>query len=74
MVTDIDMPGTMDGFGLVERVREAASGLKIIMVSGNAAGMAAGEKGVPFFRKPYDFESLTLLIDTLIRPKAAEPP
>ena len=66
VVTDVDMPGTMNGFGLVDHIRQDCPGLEIIVVSGKAAGLEAKERSVSFFRKPYDLEAIAVFIGTLI--------
>jgi DNA-binding NtrC family response regulator len=73
VVTDVDMPGTMNGFGLVDHIRQYSPGLNIIVVSGKAAGLEAKERSVPFFRKPYDLEAVAVLIETLIQTNTSEP-
>jgi len=73
VITDVDMPGTMNGFGLVDHISQNAPGLKIIVVSGKAAGPQAKERSVTFFRKPYDFDAIAVFIGTLIQSNTSEP-
>lgn len=73
VITDVDMPGTMNGFGLVDHIRQNAPALKIIVVSGKAAGVQAKERRVPFFRKPYDFKAIAVFIGTVIQTNTSEP-
>lgn len=53
LVTDVDMPGTMDGIGLARAVRHAWPGIGITVISGKV-GVAPGDlpPGVRFFTKP----------------------
>jgi two-component system, response regulator PdtaR len=57
MVTDVRMPGIMDGLDLVAMVREAWPDVKIIIMSGHLSG-AAGVTADAFFAKPVDFTAL----------------
>jgi DNA-binding NtrC family response regulator len=66
VVTDVEMPGSMNGFGLVDHIRRVAPGITAIVVSGNAFQQQAREIGVPFFRKPYDLDSISALIATML--------
>jgi CheY-like chemotaxis protein len=51
MVTDVQMPGSMDGLGLAALARIRAPDLKLVLVS--AAAVEAGELADAFFPKPY---------------------
>lgn len=59
MFTDIDMPGSMDGLKLAAAVRDRWPPVRIVVTSGyhlvEAGQMPAG---TPFFRKPYNPETL----------------
>jgi len=57
MVTDVRMPGPMDGFALAAAVRAAWPSMKVIMVSGSAASAPAALADA-FFAKPYRLASL----------------
>ena len=57
VLSDVEMPGTMDGFGLARWVRQNRAGLEVILVGSpaRAADAAADlcESG-PAFAKPYE--------------------
>lgn len=65
VVTDVRMPGRLDGIALTRHVREAYPNLPIIMTSGN---LLPEERiaDVPFMAKPYDVEILSRAIQALI--------
>ncbi|MFS8146402.1 two-component system response regulator [Rhizobium sp. R635] len=65
LLTDIDMPGSMDGLKLARAVRDRWPPVEIIIVSGMTEPDASElpERGV-FFSKPYDTRRLS---DTLVR-------
>jgi CheY-like chemotaxis protein len=61
VMTDIRMPGTMDGFGLAQWIRQNRPQLPVILCSGDARKADAAEQlcaGEPFLAKPYDFKVL----------------
>ena len=60
--SDIQMPGSMDGFGLAQWVRRERPWLKVILTSG--AARAAKEAGV--LAKPYDHAELERHIRSLL--------
>jgi DNA-binding response OmpR family regulator len=67
--SDVQMPGTMDGFGLAQWVRRERVGLKIILVSGvRRAAEAAGDlcDGGPLMAKPYGPDELERRIRILL--------
>ncbi len=54
MVTDVRMPGPMDGLALVARVQRDHPAIRSIVVSGNATAEQAGNAGaLCFVAKPY---------------------
>jgi CheY-like chemotaxis protein len=67
MFTDINMPGTMDGFALAREVHQRRPGIHLILTSGK---MLADKNQVPglcaFVSKPYTGEHLTGLMSTLL--------
>ena len=67
--SDIQMPGSMDGFGLAQWVRRERPSLRVILTSGavrmtEAAGDPARDG--PFLAKPYDHAELERHIRTLL--------
>jgi len=67
--SDIQMPGTMDGFALSKWVRQNRPGVKVILTSGaaSAADKAADlcEDG-PLLQKPYESEEVGRRIKQLL--------
>jgi CheY-like chemotaxis protein len=64
IVTDIRMPGSMDGIALATLARSERPGIKIVLVSGDLRGVdSADYDGV--FLKPYDVSGLLGLVGTL---------
>jgi len=66
LVSDIDMPGRLNGFGLAELMREQDSNNTIILISGNALHQQSGETGQPWnvLPKPFDRDALAAAIRT----------
>jgi CheY-like chemotaxis protein len=59
VMTDIRMPGEMDGFGLAQWIRQHRPQLPVILCSGDARKADAAEHlcaSEPFLAKPYDFK------------------
>jgi CheY-like chemotaxis protein len=73
LVSDIRMPGAMDGVALARLVRSERPDVKVLLASGDLAGIEATEHdGV--FLKPYDvglMAEAALEEQALIRPRAA---
>jgi CheY-like chemotaxis protein len=67
--SDIQMPGSMDGFGLAQWVRRERPWLKVILTSGAArTAKAAGDlcEHGPVLAKPYDHADLERHIRSLL--------
>jgi DNA-binding NtrC family response regulator len=65
VVTDVRMPGQIDGFGLAEWVRKNRPGLPVFLTSGYPGAVSIAEKlceSEQYFRKPYDFNLLVAMI------------
>ncbi|MFL5239779.1 MAG: response regulator transcription factor [Rhizomicrobium sp.] len=66
---DVRMPGTMDGFGLAQWVREHRPGLPVLLASGDA-GVARAAHGLcekhQVLTKPYDFQIALARVRALI--------
>jgi CheY-like chemotaxis protein len=73
VVTDVAMPGTMDGIGLTLFIRANRPDLKVIMTSGNLLTSPAGCQLDGFFLKPYDACNVAQLIRSLLRDAAPLP-
>ena len=61
--SDIQMPGSMDGFGLAQWVRRERPWLKVILTSGAAR---AATDASPILAKPYDHAELERHIRSLL--------
>lgn len=66
MVTDVDMPGSMNGMQLAHYVRGRWPAVQILVISGKV-GVTPGElpAGVQFMSKPYQAHRLLGIIETL---------
>jgi CheY-like chemotaxis protein len=67
--SDVNMPGSMDGFGLAQWLRRERPGLKIILTSGGV--WAAGDTSDlcdngPLLAKPYDHARLARQLRELL--------
>jgi DNA-binding NtrC family response regulator len=69
MVTDVRMPGLMDGLALVAQVLVDSPAIRSIVVSGNATAAEAGKAGAfGFVRKPYLPQTIVRAVhDTALR-------
>ncbi|MEQ1901204.1 MAG: response regulator [Devosia sp.] len=68
VVTDVDMPGSMDGMQLAALVRSKWPPIKLIVISGKI-GVAPSQlpRGAGFLSKPYRDPQLLAMIDDLGR-------
>jgi DNA-binding NtrC family response regulator len=69
VLTDVRMPGSMDGFGLVKWIRANRPSIKAIIVSGDAQKTDVAKElceSQTFFEKPYDLEAVVAHIRTTI--------
>ena len=62
VVSDIVMPGGMNGIELAEELRHRSPGLPIVLVSGYAASASAAPEQLPVLRKPFRLEQLAQAI------------
>jgi two-component system, response regulator PdtaR len=65
IVSDIQLPGALDGLGLARLVRATHPAIKIVLTSGRF-GDADGSECDGFFQKPYDANRLINHIGTLL--------
>lgn len=66
VVTDVQMPGKMDGFDLVHHLHTCFPSLHVIVVSANDFHKKLKEKNIPFFRKPYNLDIVSSHIAKLL--------
>jgi CheY-like chemotaxis protein len=67
--SDIRMPGSMDGLGLATKVRADFPQIRIVLASGNPAGVTSVDHD-GFFLKPYEADKIINLIKTLLDQKS----
>ena len=58
LITDVEMPGHINGISLAEQARARRPDLRVIVVSGTNAAEEVRRRGMAFFLKPYDLSSL----------------
>lgn len=59
LITDLHMPGTIDGVELVKRVQEVQPTTPVIVASGfHAAAQALADQSVFWLPKPFDIDEL----------------
>jgi len=64
--TDVNMPGSMDGLQLAERVKEMKSEIGIIITSGMVRVVRSTlPSNAVFYEKPYDLEAVSVPIGKL---------
>ncbi len=61
--SDVNMPGSMDGFGLARWLRRERPALKLILTSGTVADL---DVHGPVLAKPYDYGDLARRIRALL--------
>ena len=67
--SDINMPGSLDGFGLAQWLRRERPGLKIILTSGAAQAVKDASDlcaHVPILAKPYDYAEVARQLRALL--------
>ena len=75
VLSDMVMPGEMDGLDLARRLRERRADMPVILMTGySAAAGAAHAEGFPVLRKPFTMASLAECIEEILaRMGVAEP-
>jgi CheY-like chemotaxis protein len=71
LITDVEMPGSIDGLGLAPLARSARPHLRIVIASGCVGTDAAVEVADLFIRKPYDPEHVVWRVQGLTGAEAA---
>jgi len=67
VLTDVTMPGSMDGVGLARFVESQRPDIKVILTSGILVAAPAQCRLDGFFLKPYDPASIVRLIRALLK-------
>ena len=73
LLTDVTMPGQIDGIGLAEHARELNPNLPVVFVSGRPDTQRRAKGISPptaFFPKPYDLDDLVGTVGRLSHPKS----
>ena len=68
VLTDIRMPGSMNGFGLAKWISANKPKISVILASGEATQTDAANElcdHIPFFKKPYDLKAIVARIRAL---------
>tara|TARA_R110002073_G_scaffold131684_2_gene278376 strand:- start:2030 stop:3166 length:1137 start_codon:yes stop_codon:yes gene_type:complete len=75
LLTDVVMPGGINGVSLAQQVRKRLPNIKILYMSGFPSGVIADKSGIeldaPLLTKPFSFEELISAMDDLICEVAA---
>jgi two-component system NtrC family sensor kinase len=75
VISDIMMPGEMNGIDLAQELRRRDGGLPVLLTSGYSAGAEmAMREGFLLLRKPYDLAQLREMVEAAMRQTAAVEP
>jgi CheY-like chemotaxis protein len=66
VISDVQMPGSMDGIGLTQMIRSEYPTIKIILASGHLTTINSADHDA-FFEKPYDAVKIIQHIKALLR-------
>lgn len=74
LLTDVDMPGGMDGIALAHHVRDRWPPVRLIVISGKV-GVRPGQlpSGARFVSKPYQEPALLAMVAAMTAPDAEAP-
>ena len=75
VLTDVRMPGSMNGFGLAKWINANRPNISVITASGEATQTDAADElcgQVPFFTKPYDLRAIVAGIRTALNHAKSE--
>lgn len=67
VVTDVEMPGPMDGLALTRHLRVRSVDLPIVVVSGHLDVIKADLGDIPFLSKPCSDEALVALVEAQLK-------
>lgn len=60
LITDVDMPGALNGFDLMRLVNSYSAGVAVIVTSGGHTAAEIEKEHVGFLAKPYSFETILM--------------
>ena len=66
VVTDIGLPGGIDGLTLAAHLRSRLPGLKVLFASGHADADAVNAQGAPLLQKPFDMNQLIVQVRQIL--------
>jgi two-component system, response regulator PdtaR len=66
VLTDVQLPGSMDGIGLARLLRAMRPELKVVIASGNISCAPGGDIAHAFLPKPYALDHIVKCIETLL--------
>lgn len=73
IVTDVDMPGELDGIGLAARVREGWPRIGVVITSGVPRGTTAAlRQPALFLAKPFRADRLIAAVESVLGPQFVE--
>ncbi len=67
VVSDIVMPGIMDGLGLARSIKQRRPGLPILLATGYSEAAQGARSDFPILRKPYQIHELSRALSGLSR-------
>ncbi|MGO9486079.1 MAG: response regulator [Rhodomicrobium sp.] len=67
VITDVRMPGSLDGLALAKYVKEQNNMIPVIVVSGDCKQAPSSEIANAFFRKPYNLNAVLTCIKDLLK-------
>jgi CheY-like chemotaxis protein len=71
VITDMKMPGALDGIGLAQHIRGTFPFMKVVMVSGQVAGPEVHALVDGYLHKPIDPSQLASFVHTLTQANIA---
>jgi CheY-like chemotaxis protein len=66
VVTDVDMPGAMNGAQFAEELRRLQPDLPVLLMSGAALATGTSDADLPFIAKPFRKNALVQKLQSLI--------